>query len=254
MHLVVLSPHRDDAAFSCGLLLTYLLRAGATIELVNVCTETDYAPYLSANSEPRATQVSHTRRDEDLHFLESLREATASDRITMTDLDWRDSPLRLGIATDRVLQAPAETETTVAALAQALSPWRHADVILSPLALGNHIDHRMVRDAASQAFSSHQLGWYEDLPYACWMPDDERTQTVHSNLRAVSAQTSPWITPYQPADEALKRRYALCYSSQIAADLADAIARDAANQRGERMHLPSTLAATLDSILHLLAQ
>ncbi len=249
MHLVVLSPHRDDAAFSCGLLLTHLLRVGATVELVNVCTETDYAPYLSGNSEPRTAQVSRTRRAEDLHFLQSLREATSSGRTTMTDLDWRDSPLRLGIATDNVLQAPAETEATVAALAQAFAPWRQADVILSPLALGNHIDHRMVRDAASLAFSPQQLGWYEDLPYACWMPAAERTQTVQDTLRCLSAQTSAWTAPYQSGDLALKQRYTLCYPSQIAADLAERIAQDAADQRGERMHLPPTVTAKLDATL-----
>lgn len=247
MHVVVLSPHRDDAAFSCGLLLTQLLRAGATVELVNVCTESDYAPYLETADEPRVRQVSRARRDEDLHFLQTLRDISGSGRCSMTDLHWLDSPLRLGIATDRVLQAPDAVAADVTALAEALRPWSAADVVLSPLALGNHIDHRLVRDAAFLAFSAN-LGFYEDLPYACWVSDEVRHAAVEDVLRFLNAETALWQPPWQD-DADLKKRYSVVYSSQIAEDLADRMAQDAARQRGERMHLPPALVAALDQIL-----
>lgn len=247
MHVVVLSPHRDDAAFSCGLLLTQLLRAGATVELVNVCTESDYAPYLEGNGEPRAEQVSQTRREEDLHFLQALRDHSGAGRCSMSDLHWLDSPLRLGIATDRVLQAPNAAVADITALAEALRPWRDADVVLSPLALGNHIDHRLVRDAACLAFSAN-LGFYEDLPYACWVPDDVRNEAIRAVLQFLKAETTLWQPPWHE-DEALKQQYSMAYSSQIAAPLAESMARDAVRQQGERMHLSPGLTTALDKLL-----
>ena len=61
MQVVVLSPHRDDAAFSCGLLLGALLAAGAGVTIVNVCTVSDYAPYLRNDGSDRIRQVTAAR-------------------------------------------------------------------------------------------------------------------------------------------------------------------------------------------------
>ncbi|GBL37311.1 hypothetical protein EMGBD1_09980 [Anaerolineaceae bacterium] len=35
-----------------------------------------------------------------------------------------------------------------------------------PLALGNHVDHQLVRSAAQQSKLPGQRGYYEDYPYA----------------------------------------------------------------------------------------
>ena len=52
---------------------------------------------------------------------------------------------------------------------QLVAQLRHlppADEIVVPLTAGNHVDHRLVRQAAERVFASSQLVYYEDYPYA----------------------------------------------------------------------------------------
>ncbi len=254
MRLAVLSPHRDDAAFSCGLLLTQLLHAGVTVQIVNVCTQSEYAPYLPETGELRVAQVSGKRHVEDLCFLQALHAASATTACTMADLGWFDSPLRLGIPADAVLEVQEVATGDVRRLARALAPWAAFDVILAPLGLGCHIDHRLVRDAACAAIPRARLGFYQDLPYACWMSPDERNASTRELLRTSGYGPLPaWRAPaYADAASAflLKQSYAVGYSTQIAPDLADLIASDAARHHGaECLHLPPSLAKKLSAAL-----
>lgn len=62
MRVLVLSPHRDDAAFSCGLILHELLSAGHSVSIVNVCTVSRYAP-LRLAGQPRRYSAGHCTAD-----------------------------------------------------------------------------------------------------------------------------------------------------------------------------------------------
>ena len=255
LEVVLLSPHRDDAAFSCGLLAARLLQAGAVVHLVNVCTQSDYAPYLPADDEPRTMQVSRTRRAEDVAFLQALNDTGGkATTAAMTDLDWSDSPLRLGVATDRVRDVVDVPPAEIAFLADAFAPWRNADAVLAPLAIGNHIDHRLVCAAACRAFSPDRLGFYQDLPYACWMSPDEREATAAAlQQQYAGAPLLQWnhaVATPAVARLGRKRQYCLCYASQIAPDLADLMEADAVQlYQGEQMHLPEVLAGRLTALL-----
>ena len=95
---------------------------------------------------------------------------------------------------------------------------RH-DLVLAPSALGGHIDHRLVRQAAQQAVGASSLVFYEDLPYACRMTSAEREAVTPGYGSLCEA----WL-----GDTALrgwKRDYALCYPSQIARDVAEEMER-----------------------------
>ena len=72
MIFVVLSPHRDDAAFSLGLAVDSWLAAGHSVSVLNFFTQSAYAPYsdvetLHAND--RVSFVSAVRRREDVAIL-----------------------------------------------------------------------------------------------------------------------------------------------------------------------------------------
>ena len=93
MKIVVLSPHRDDAAFSLSLSMSHWLAVGHSITLLNVFTRSLYAPYSDAESKTeseRLEYVSALRKREDQKFLASL-----SGDIQMIDLDVVDAPIRL---------------------------------------------------------------------------------------------------------------------------------------------------------------
>lgn len=91
-------------------------------------------------------------------------------------------------------------------IAQGLHP---ADALVSPLALGNHVDHNLVRAAAEAAAVERgcRLLYYPDYPYAVrggWQVSDR----TGPGWRAVCREVSP---------EALRawQEAIACYSSQI---------------------------------------
>jgi len=92
-----------------------------------------------------------------------------------------------------------------------------ADLVLAPLALGGHVDHLLVREAARQAFAAETLLFYEDLPYACWMSAAERAAEDSKNdIRTLEAALLGRAAP-----SGTKQYYSSCYPSQIAPEVAD---------------------------------
>ena len=107
MQIAVVSPHRDDAAFSCGALLWALRRSPATITVVNLFTRSVYAPYLPATAAQEEAMVTAVRRAEDDAFLRRLhQEGVDAKRI---DLHLFDAPLRLALPVESVVEQPLRT-------------------------------------------------------------------------------------------------------------------------------------------------
>ena len=231
MRIAVLSPHRDDAAFSCGLNLYGALSAGAEVEIVNVFTRSDYAVDLRTVEPnlPQIDAISRARRLEDEAFIADLaafagREASS---VRLLDLDLLDAPLRLTVQTERVLESPltpAEVARQAAELAAQLRAVEEFDLVFAPLALGDHIDHRIVREAAGFCVAASRLALYEDLPYAGRIPPRERKeQTIHAMRSNPAHDFAPYAL-HLPDGPHLKRRFAMHYPSQIAAEVADEMA------------------------------
>jgi LmbE family N-acetylglucosaminyl deacetylase len=231
MQVTVLSPHRDDAAFSCGLLLHSLLAAGCDVMIVNVFTVSRYAPYLVETGDDRTRQVTATRCEEDAAFAEKLLRETGADhgQLHFLDLGWLDVPLRWVMEDEGALAQASLPPEEVDTLCQELRALPAADVVLAPMALGGHIDHRLVAQAASSTLHPSILVFYEDLPYACRMPDaegQEDSPAGGATLRETWLPTSERVSD-------LKQRYALCYGSQIAPSVA-AEMENHASQHGNR--------------------
>jgi LmbE family N-acetylglucosaminyl deacetylase len=81
--------------------------------------------------------------------------------------------------------------------------------LFAPLALGDHVDHRIARDAARLlATSGYEVWFYEDLPYA-------RTSQVPHAI----AESPAWTARLEPLDEgalAAKVRGICAYRTQLA--------------------------------------
>lgn len=241
--VLVLSPHRDDAAFSCGLLLSALLRSGANIFITNIFTRSAYAPYLPATQEHRVDQVTLSREQEDAQFCEVLAQHSGAspDRICLSDLGWKDAPIRRELADEQVLETsldPGELRL----LADAFAAIRSTALVLVPAGIGGHVDHLLVHHAARQAFSGNIILFYEDLPYACWQP----IGTQHELPRDVSE----WLGPLT-LDRTAKRDFAICYASQIAAGVAEEM-QEYANGLGgrERFFGVPEAVHTINELLH----
>jgi len=146
--VLVLSPHLDDAALSCP---TYLQRT-AQAYVATVFTEGDEALYRRRRSEDRKALRELGARPMHLGFL---------------DAPYRSPKYRdfCGIVFGRAREYRGTARAVAQAIEQ-LDSKLHPRVILVPLAIGNHVDHRVVRDAALAAIPRDRLLFYEDRPYA----------------------------------------------------------------------------------------
>lgn len=240
MKVAILSPHRDDAAFSCSYLILALMRAGIETTVFTIFTASDYAPFWPQrpHTDP-VDPVSARRRDEDRAYfaaLESLR-PNAKSLPVARDLGWRDAPIRLGIDADTVCAAdlaPAEVD----ALTGDLDILKDFDIVASPLALGGHLDHRLTRAAAERVVGA-DLAYYEDLPYAYYMTEAEsRVDGRPAGLTAYDVHFTDLAR--------LRRRFALCYDSQVEPAEAERLQAYAERHGGtERYYAPAAVGETL---------
>lgn len=228
LKIVVVSPHRDDAAFSLGLSIRSWLAAGHSVSVLNCFTKSDYAPYsdveaLHAND--RVSFVSALRRREDIAWQRLYK-----GRLAFRDLDLLDAPLRLACAVDEVLRAEIRPgDRAVARVAGAITKSLKTSgvALVAPLAVGDHIDHRVCRQAVLDAVTdlAIPLAFYEDLPYAA-------REGEAGGLADIAAGLSGELQPVfageaakdMPSTVQRKARLAECYDSQIDSEVVQQIA------------------------------
>ena len=230
MKLLVVSPHRDDAAFSLGLSIEGWLRARHVVQVLNCCTQSEYAPYsdvLSLHENDRRSFVSATRKREDVAWNKLL-----NGRLQITDLDLLDAPLRLACGVDEVLtvairagdRAVARIGGALRKFAKTADPGKIGFVL--PLALGGHIDHRVAREAGVEVLAGMGLpvAFYEDLPYAA---RPGIAEGIAGHAESLPIECKPAFVQAAPPDAVFaaerKRRMAERYDSQIDSDTARAI-------------------------------
>ena len=227
LRVAIVSPHRDDAAFSCGLLIVALLRANCAVTVVNLFTQSSYAVTgcdVALESADRTAVVSAERLAEDIRAMDTLHAAAKwKGSLTLQDFDWLDAPLRLNVETEQVLLAPlapAELDSQVQSFAKQLLFLGEFDLVFSPLALGDHIDHRVSRDAVARVTAPDRLAFYQDLPYAARLSKVELLQQTAEALPTGMRTCALQIGFGGP----MKQDFALCYPSQILPDVAAEIA------------------------------
>ncbi len=238
--LTILSPHRDDAAFSLFVCLAnWSLSSSVELRILNFFTESAYAPYALGGN---AISVSAIRKREDLRALSSI-----SRSIKITDRDLLDAPLRLEIPPSLVCKAKTRTLISEELLEQLKTAFSkiHRDLAIAPLGLGDHVDHIAVRRAAVRAIVPAHLAFYEDLPYATWTPEDILREHVLEVEEASRTKLKPVIVRDRRLVR-LKRRIVAQYRSQISLGDASAIANWSKRYRsGERIWIPSRSAQWL---------
>ena len=240
MNILLLSPHRDDAAFSLSLSINHWLACGHHVTLLNVFTRSLYAPYSDAESvheNDRLSYVSAMRRREDEAFLKQ------EPGLEMIDLNIKDAPIRLRCDSSTVCDMDVNPEDTCIpkirkAIAKRAESGKAFTALVLPLGLGHHVDHRTARDAALPLTPDLPCAFYEELPYATRegvrvdlsrFREDTNTR-LHEPLFPVLCHG----THTRPTE--FKRRIALLYSSQIDAALADVICSFSHRyQGGERL-------------------
>ena len=171
---LVLSPHLDDAVFSCGGLAACLADAGwrtvlATAFTRSVVPATGFAlacqldKGLSAEADYMAL-----RRAEDLAAAALL----GFDEVLWLDLP--EAPHRGYHSAPELFGALRPDDGVVGPLAEAfahLASRCMPDLVLAPQGLGGHVDHRQVIAAVLRAIPPERAAFYRDTPYAIRAPD-----------------------------------------------------------------------------------
>lgn len=210
--VTVLSPHQDDACFSLGISLMRWIR-WHRILIINCFTVSDYVVTSVRGSREG---VSRRRASEDDVFV-----CTLGPCATSIDLGFVDAPLRLGCPAEQTCLERTLTSadrTDIQALAHALLGSLEPGLVLLPLGLGSHIDHRIAKLAGLQAvIRTHQIGFYEDLPYAVWCTDEKIRLMVASLQILVQESLLPLVCSIPEGTER-KRQLMLSYPSQLEAD------------------------------------
>ncbi len=151
---LLLSPHLDDLAFSLGAALLDGRFPNATV--VNV-----FCISASAVDNSEVKTVTSVRKSEDEEFFQSL-----DTPVDVIYLDRLDAPLRLGIPDEEVCNSLHLCDQELSYL-QDFIQLRSPSLLIAPLAIGGHVDHRLVyHTACVLARDGWPVAFYEDLPYA----------------------------------------------------------------------------------------
>ncbi|MBP1182056.1 PIG-L deacetylase family protein [Methylobacterium sp. PvR107] len=209
---LALSPHLDDAAFSCGGLLASLGQAGWRVVMATLFTGSVADPrgfalacQLDKGLAPEIDYMS-LRRDED------VRAAAALGIAPPVHLPFPEAPHR-GYGSAPELFSDTRADDGVAtALAPALAGLIAAespDLILAPQAIGGHVDHvQAVRALRSLAVPTPVL-WWRDFPYTV------REAMPKAPLAGLFAALAEPRIRLSADAQARKRAACAAYASQI---------------------------------------
>lgn len=246
--LVVLSPHRDDAAFSASCLLFEAASANLFTTVLNLFTQSGYAPFTTAPLSPDA--VTALRLAEDQAVLRLLGPS-----IHLRDLELFDAPLRLQIPDDSVLQdplSPADRAREARAIAASIPTLNPSTLLVLPLSIGNHIDHRIGRDAGLHLLPPGRLAFYQDLPYASRIPSDLLARETEDLLTGLEKMTGTAFRPHivsSPNAAIQKHRVASCYPSQVSPETVEEMTDWSGSLEGEMLFASTDSLAALHALL-----
>ena len=165
-HLVAISPHLDDAAFSVGGLLAARAGAGDRVTIVTCFTGNVAQPQGFAlacqTDKGLAPDLDYMalRRQEDLA-------ACAVIGATAIHLPFLEAPHRRYASAPELFADRRMDDGVLGPMTYALDTLLGdlaPDLLLGPLAIGDHVDHWVVRDALETI--GRELLLWEDWPYA----------------------------------------------------------------------------------------
>ena len=239
---LALSPHLDDAAFSCGGTLAKLARSGWRVVVATLFTRSVPHPQgfalacqVDKGLGPEVDYMA-LRRAEDVAAMLALG-VEAPVHVSLPEAPHR------GYHSAKALFEPPLDEDGIgrdlqAAVASLLSA--HApNLVLAPQAIGGHVDHVQVVRALDGVVCP--VLWWRDFPYVV------RTAAPPEPFGAIMAGKPERSVDADPADRDAKEAACLAYASQLGFQFGGADgARSRLSEAGAIEHFRSDGAVSLD--------
>ncbi len=185
---ILVSPHSDDIAYSLGGTLLQNFFNGPIL-MVTIFTKSNYSPCIKISD---SEIISKIRSLEDIEFANKLQ-------INYQSLNFNEPPLRgysrLDIfANNNPTSDPiySEVHNTLLKLIKSYP----CNLIVSPMGLGNHIDHIILCHICSRIAQENNIRivFYEDLQYASMLSLKQikvRANSINPNLKYSKINISP---------------------------------------------------------------
>ncbi|MGA2503724.1 MAG: PIG-L family deacetylase [Anaerolineales bacterium] len=171
MRWIYISPHFDDAVLSCGGLIWEQTQKRFPVEIWTICAGDAPPGRLSSQAVACHTQwgiksareVVAARRQENQEAARRVGAETVD--FSISDCIYRRSPAGEVLYPEDVFIPinPIEKSLSVDIAAALASEMQPGDAIVSPLAIGGHLDHVLTRLAAERL--NCKLWYYADIPY-----------------------------------------------------------------------------------------
>lgn len=169
---LLISPHLDDAVFSCGATIATLVERHWRVVVATAFTRSDHPATGFALECQRdkglADDVDYMalRRDEDAR-------ATASLGAEAIHMDLQEAPLRGYESAEALFAGYLDSDTIDATLTKAVDALvadLRPNLLMGPSALGGHVDHRRVLDVLMRTEGEHATAFWRDVPYVVRHP------------------------------------------------------------------------------------
>jgi LmbE family N-acetylglucosaminyl deacetylase len=225
LKIFILSPHIDDAAFGLTLTISRLINNNVSVSIINCFTVTRWTGvFVSRDIEV----VSRLRKEEDAEFNKLF-----NSQINLINLDLLDAPLRNGYIFQNQPYQQNELEL-IEELRKLLEQHAVGGILLCPLAIGNHIDHAICREAVLQLYKKLKIIFFEDLPYAQRIGEDQirrHIKDLEEKLDVHLASHTNGLENYTiDKDQAIR-----VYKSQLNDEICSEIVGHMNELKGERL-------------------
>lgn len=175
--ILVISPHLDDAVLSCGDYINHMVGIGNTVDIITVFSgsvnekELSFAAQQFHNNCFLLADAMKIRKKEDINAAFFLK--TNNYYLDFPECLYRKDDIG-NIYPNLKDIYHFENERDQDMLKQVSESLKQSinnyDIILVPLALGNHADHLLVNKAVMRikTIIKGKVYYYEDVPYTCY--------------------------------------------------------------------------------------
>lgn len=223
--IYILSPHFDDAAYGLTLSISSFLKSNLSVTIINCFTVTKWTALPVAEKDVKSVSLLRAMEDAEYNKL-------FNSRIKILNLDLLDAPLRNGYIFQNQPFQQNEWDL-IEDLTKLLEVHIIDGILLCPLAIGNHIDHAICRQAIIKLYKKYSVIFFEDLPYARRLSKGQIQKHIEDLEQILGV---PLISYTQGLDNCTNKGQAVrVYKSQLNEEIYSEIIAHMNALKGERL-------------------